>query len=132
MTGEELRQNADAGRAILVTGASRGIGRAVAGAFAAHGDRVAVHYGQSARQAADVLASLPGAGHVAVQADLADPAEVRRMVDEAAAALGGLDVLVNNAGVYTPHRIAEVSYEQWQAAWHNNPGRRPDRQQRWT
>jgi 3-oxoacyl-[acyl-carrier protein] reductase len=104
-------------RAVLVTGASRGIGQAVALAFAERGDRVAVHYGQSAALAADVLASLPGGGHVAVQADLADPAAVRRMVDEAAAALGGLDVLVNNAGIYTPHRIAEVSYEQWQAAW---------------
>ena len=105
------------GRAVLVTGASRGIGQAVAQAFAQHGDRVAVHYGHSAELAAEVLAGLPGAGHVAVQADLADPAAVRRMVDEAASALDGLDVLVNNAGIYTPHRIAEVSYEQWQAAW---------------
>jgi len=105
------------GRAVLVTGAGRGIGRAVAQAFAEQGDRVAVHYGRSAGPAADVLASLPGTGHVAVQADLADPAAVRRMVDEAATALGGLDVLVNNAGVYTPHPITEVSYEQWQAAW---------------
>ena len=105
------------GRAVLVTGAGRGIGRAVAQAFADQGDRVAVHYGRSAGPAADVLASLPGTGHVAVQADLADPAAVRRMVDEAATALGGLDVLVNNAGIYTPHPITEVSYEQWQAAW---------------
>ena len=105
------------GRAILVTGASRGIGRAVAGAFAARGDRVAVHYGQSAGQAAEVLAGLPGPGHVAVQADLADPAAVRAMVDEAAAALGGLDVLVNNAGIFVAHPITEVSYEEWQAAW---------------
>jgi 3-oxoacyl-[acyl-carrier protein] reductase len=105
------------GRAILVTGAARGIGRAVAEAFAGQGDRVAVHYGHSAELAAGVLAGLPGRGHAVVQADLADPQAVRQMVDQAAGALGGLDVLVNNAGVFTPHPITEVSYEQWQAAW---------------
>jgi 3-oxoacyl-[acyl-carrier protein] reductase len=104
-------------RAVLVTGGSRGIGRAIAGAFAASGDRVAVHHRDSAELAAEVLDGLPGGGHVAVQADLADPDAVRRMVDEAAAGLGGLDVLVNNAGVYTPHPITGVSYEEWQAAW---------------
>lgn len=105
------------GRAVLVTGASRGIGRATAIAFAEHGDRVAVHHRSSLDQASEVLAALPGRGHVVVQADLADPEGVRRMVDEAADALGGLDVLVNNAGLYLEHRIAEVSYEEWQEAW---------------
>jgi 3-oxoacyl-[acyl-carrier protein] reductase len=105
------------GRAILVTGAGRGIGRAIAEAFAGQGDRVAVHYGNSAGPAAAVLDGLAGSGHVALQADLADPAAVRQLVDQACAALGGLDVLVNNAGIFTPHPITEVSYEQWQAAW---------------
>jgi 3-oxoacyl-[acyl-carrier protein] reductase len=105
------------GRAVLVTGASRGIGRAIAEAFAAHGDRVAVHYGRSADRAAGVLAGLPGGGHVLAQADLADPRAVRQMVDESSTALGGLDVLVNNAGVFTAHPVTVVSYEQWQAAW---------------
>ncbi len=105
------------GRAILVTGAARGIGRAIAETFAEHGDRVAVHYGHSAALAAAVLAGLPGSGHAVVQADLADPPAVRRMVDQACDALGGLDVLVNNAGIFTPHPITDVSYEQWQAAW---------------
>ena len=104
-------------RAVLVTGASRGIGAAVARAFAAAGDRVAVHYGASAGPAADVAASLPGDGHVVVGAELGDPDAVRRMVDEAAAALGGLDVLVNNAGVFVPHPITETTYEEWQRAW---------------
>ena len=101
----------------MVTGAARGIGRAIAEAFAEQGDRVAVHYGHSAALAAGVLAGLAGSGHSMVQADLADPQAVRQMVDEACEALGGLDVLVNNAGVLTAHPITDVSYEQWQAAW---------------
>jgi NAD(P)-dependent dehydrogenase (short-subunit alcohol dehydrogenase family) len=104
-------------RAVLVTGASRGIGRAVAQAFAELGDRVAVHHRGSPGLAGEVLAGLPGEGHVVVQADLADAAAVRQMVDEAHAGLGGLDVLVNNAGTFLPHPITEVSYEQWQDAW---------------
>jgi NAD(P)-dependent dehydrogenase (short-subunit alcohol dehydrogenase family) len=105
------------GKAVLVTGASRGIGRAIAVAFAATGARVAVHYRSGADAAAETLSLLDGSGHLAVQADLAAPDEVRRLVDGAAEALGGLDVLVNNAGVYVGHPIAEVTYERWQAAW---------------
>ncbi len=105
------------GRAILVTGASRGIGAAVARAFAVDGDRVAVHYGARRERAEEVAASLPGEGHVVVGADLADPEAVRPMVDAAAEALGGLDVLVNNAGVFEPHPITETTYEEWQRGW---------------
>jgi 3-oxoacyl-[acyl-carrier protein] reductase len=104
-------------RAVLVTGASRGIGREIAQAFAGLGDRVAVHHRGSPELADQVLAGLPGGGHVVVQADLADADAVRRMTDQAHVALGGLDVLVNNAGIYELHPITEVSYEQWQDAW---------------
>jgi 3-oxoacyl-[acyl-carrier protein] reductase len=106
------------GRAVLVTGGSRGIGAAVAREFAAAGDRVAVHYGSSRAAAGEVAASLEGDGHVVVGADLGDPDAVRAMVAEAAEGLGGLDVLVNNAGVFTPHPITETTYEEWQRAWH--------------
>jgi NAD(P)-dependent dehydrogenase (short-subunit alcohol dehydrogenase family) len=108
---------AASGRAVLVTGASRGIGAAVARGFAAAGDRVAVHYGASRDAAQDVLASLGGAGHLLVGADLGDPEAVRAMVAEAAGGLGGLDVLVNNAGVFRTHPITETTYEEWQRAW---------------
>jgi 3-oxoacyl-[acyl-carrier protein] reductase len=104
-------------RAVLVTGGSRGIGRAVAHAFAGTGDRVAVHWGTSEDAARETLAGLPGDGHVLVQADLTDAAQVARMVDDAAAALGRLDVLVNNAGVFTAHPPATTPFDAWQQAW---------------
>jgi len=110
------------GRAVLVTGASRGIGAAIARAFASEGDRVAVHHGRNAEKAEAVAASLPGSGHVVVGADLRDPDAVRAMVDAAAAGLGGLDVLVNNAGIFTPHPIAETTYEEWQRGWGDTLG----------
>ncbi len=104
-------------RRVLVTGASRGIGRAVAQAFADQGDRVAVHYGRSADLARAVVESLPGSGHVAVQANLEVAEDVRSMVDATADQLDGLDVLVNNAGVFVAHPPLETSWEDWQEAW---------------
>jgi NAD(P)-dependent dehydrogenase (short-subunit alcohol dehydrogenase family) len=108
-------------RAILVTGSSRGLGRAIAHRFAAAGDRVAVHHRDSRPLAEQLAADLPGTGHVVVQADMADPGAVRAMVDAAAERLGGLDVLVNNAGVYAgvnrPHPVFGTSYDDWQLMW---------------
>ncbi|MGH9103418.1 MAG: SDR family NAD(P)-dependent oxidoreductase [Acidimicrobiales bacterium] len=104
-------------RRVLVTGASRGIGRAVALAFAGVGDRVAIHHRDSAEQARSVLAEAPGGDHVVFRADLADPEATRRMVDGAAAALGGLDVVVNNAGIYLPHEVSSGTYGQWREVW---------------
>ena len=104
-------------RRVLVTGGSRGIGRAVVEAFAAAGDRVAVHHRASRAAAEHLRDVLPGDGHVVVGADLADPEQVRRAVDAAAQALGGLDVVVNNAGVFTAHPPLTTHYDDWQRAW---------------
>ncbi|RSM60530.1 3-oxoacyl-ACP reductase [Amycolatopsis sp. WAC 01376] len=106
---------------ILVTGASRGIGRAIARAFAEKGDRVAVHYASNREDAERTLAGLPGSGHGLVQGDLSDPEVAQRVADEAEGLAGGVDVLVNNAA-YAPsaaaaHPIAEVSYADWQRIW---------------
>jgi 3-oxoacyl-[acyl-carrier protein] reductase len=105
------------GRAVLVTGASRGIGKAVAEAFAAAGDRVAVHYASSRERAEAVRDALAGEGHVVVGGDVSDPAAVQSFVDGAAEALGGLDVVVNNAARFPEHRVRDVSYVDWQQAW---------------
>lgn len=104
-------------RTALVTGASRGIGAAIARSLAETGMRVGVHYVQSAEAAERVLAGLPGDGHVLAQADLRDPEEVRAMVDGVAARWGHLDVLVNNAGVFFAHPIDDTDYAEWQRAW---------------
>jgi 3-oxoacyl-[acyl-carrier protein] reductase len=111
-------------RKILVTGSSRGIGRAVAQSFADIGDVVAVHHRDSPDLAAEVLASLAGDGHVVVQADIGDPAAVKAMVDAAASQLGGLDVLVNNAANYgrSGQPVAEISYAEWQQVWQDTIG----------
>ncbi|MDG4788204.1 SDR family NAD(P)-dependent oxidoreductase [Micromonospora sp. WMMD1102] len=109
--------DATAGRPVLVTGASRGIGAAIAHRFAAAGDRVAVHHSGTGARAAEPHAELPGVGHVSVVADLRDADAVLRMVDEAADALGGLAVLVNNAGVFGTHPIHETGYPGWRRAW---------------
>jgi NAD(P)-dependent dehydrogenase (short-subunit alcohol dehydrogenase family) len=100
-----------ADRRVLVTGAARGIGAAIAHAFANNGDRVAVHR----RTGGDP--GLPGEGHTVVTGDLTDADATRELVDRAAATLGGLDVVVNNAAVYVEHPILDTGYDQWQTAW---------------
>ncbi|MEF2977608.1 SDR family NAD(P)-dependent oxidoreductase [Subtercola sp. YIM 133946] len=106
---------------VLVTGASRGIGRAIATAFAADGYRVAVHYASSRPDAAATLDALPGDGHVLVSGDLADPQQARAIAETAADRLGVVGTLVNNAAVAPSaaniHRVADASYDEWQAAW---------------
>jgi NAD(P)-dependent dehydrogenase (short-subunit alcohol dehydrogenase family) len=104
-------------KAVLITGASRGIGRATVRAFAEAGDRVAIHHRDSLAPAESLLAELPGEGHVIVRGDVSDAEEVQAFVDAAALALGGLDVVVNNAAVFVAHHVNDSSYERWQAAW---------------
>ncbi|MFE7511567.1 SDR family NAD(P)-dependent oxidoreductase [Streptomyces sp. NPDC057540] len=105
------------GRRVLVSGASRGLGRVVAQAFAANGDRVAVHFGSRADDARATLESLADTGHVLVGGDLANPAGAAAVMEMAAEGLGGIDVLVNNAAVNVRHPLAETPYEEWVAVW---------------
>jgi NAD(P)-dependent dehydrogenase (short-subunit alcohol dehydrogenase family) len=99
------------GKRALVTGASRGIGAAIALALADKGADVAITYERSADRAAEIVRAIEGKGHkaLAIQANSADPTAVKRSVDEAARALGGLDILVNNAAIVLYESIANVS-----------------------
>lgn len=105
----------------LVTGASRGIGRAVAVALSERGDRVAVHYGKDRAAAEETLTRLQGDGHMLVGGDLSDPTIAQRVVGEVLAEFERIDVLVNNAAIApdasTSHPIDGVTYEMWHRTW---------------
>ncbi len=116
-------------RGVLVTGSSRGVGAAVARAFAARGDRVVVHHsGEHSRDLAEVvLASLEGSGHGRVAADVSDPDAVLGLAEQAARVLGRVDVLVNNAAMIVApgsgrsrrgdHPLDATSYDEWVGVW---------------
>jgi 3-oxoacyl-[acyl-carrier protein] reductase len=101
----------------LVTGASRGIGAAVARALADLGHRVAVHAGRDTAAAMEVLASLPGTEHIVVVGDLTSADGCQRVIDQVVSGLGDLDVLINNAGVFEAHPVDTTTYADWQRAW---------------
>jgi NAD(P)-dependent dehydrogenase (short-subunit alcohol dehydrogenase family) len=99
------------GRAALVTGSSRGIGRAIAAALAGQGATVAVH-GRAGSPELDEAHAAVGAA-AAITGDLAEPGAATQIVDEAAAALGRLDILVNNAGTVVPRSADEMDAATW-------------------
>lgn len=102
---------------VLVTGAGAGIGRAIALAFATAGHTVAVHYSGNAQGAVETLRSMPGQGHAIVTGDISDPETPPALINTVTEAIGGLDVLVNNAAVMVAHPLATTSYNDWRAAW---------------
>ena len=105
------------GKVCLVTGASRGIGAAVATSLAGAGGIVAVHYGRNEEAAESVRAGLAGEGHLTLRADLADPASAADCVDRVVAQAGRLDVLVNNAGIFEAHPPATTGRDEWLNRW---------------
>lgn len=105
------------GKRVLITGGSRGIGKACAQAFAERGAQVAINFVHNAEAAQETLASLPGEAHILNQTDVSRPELVEGMIADTVKGLGGLDIVVNNAGIGRHHPIDTVSYDEWQESW---------------
>jgi 3-oxoacyl-[acyl-carrier protein] reductase len=103
------------GRIALVTGSSRGIGRAIAVALAEAGADIALNFRSRAKDAQAAESEIRGLGRrcVAIQADVSDAADVARLVARAEEFLGPIDILVNNAGISRPQRIEEITETDW-------------------
>jgi 3-oxoacyl-[acyl-carrier protein] reductase len=103
------------GKVAIVTGASRGIGRAVAERFASEGAKVVVNYVSNEAEATKVVAAIGQAGGeaVAVRADVSKPQDVRHLVRETVDRFGRVDVLVNNAGIMVAKSALEATEDDW-------------------
>lgn len=108
---------------VLITGASRGIGAATARLFAQRGWDVAVNYNKSEEAAQVLVRELNGLGvrAIAIRADVSDPAQAAGLVEQTLRKLGGLDVLVCNAGVALPQQlVTDTTDEQWRSTFASN------------
>jgi 3-oxoacyl-[acyl-carrier protein] reductase len=98
---------------VLVTGASGGIGRAIAMSLAGRGARVALHFNSDRAAAEETRRAMTGSGHVLVGADLSDGAAIQPLWREVVSTFGSVDALVNNAGVYAEHPPLTTPFETW-------------------
>jgi len=105
------------GKHVLITGGSRGIGKAIAKAFAKHGACVAISYNTNLQAAHETIDSLLGGPHLIIQADVSQPDSVKHLIDTVISKFGKLDIVVNNAGIINDLHIDKVDYATWQRSW---------------
>ena len=105
------------GKHVLITGGSRGIGKAIAKAFAKHGACVAISYNTNLQAAHETIDSLLGGPHLIIQADVSQPDSVKHLIDTVISKFGKLEIVVNNAGIINDLRIDKVDYATWQGSW---------------
>ena len=101
----------------LVTGGSRGIGKAIAIALASEGAMVAINYAINESAAQQTLAQLSGHNHLAIRTNVGVKSEVQELVNQTISKYGKIDILVNNAGIHAHHPIDKVDFETWTDEW---------------
>lgn len=102
---------------VFITGGAKGIGRAIAMAFAEKGAKVTINFRRSEVEAKDTLSALPGDGHFILQGDISKVEDIRQMMQQTQERFGGLDILINNAAIFTPQLIWSNDFEVWQKTW---------------
>jgi 3-oxoacyl-[acyl-carrier protein] reductase len=105
------------GKVVLVTGASRGIGRSIAHLCAEHGAQVVCHYNSNKKVAAAAFKGLKGKNHLLIQADLSKSRQAQKLVETSINKMGRIDVLVNNAGMFRAHPVQSTDFKDWVSAW---------------
>jgi NAD(P)-dependent dehydrogenase (short-subunit alcohol dehydrogenase family) len=108
------------GQVILITGASGGIGSVMAAQFADVDAKVILHYNSQQKKAECIRKKLKGKGHITIGGDLTNPQAIDTIVERALSAFGRIDVLINNAGVYTEHPIEKIDFFEWESAWNKS------------
>lgn len=104
---------------VLITGGAKGIGRATAIAFAKAGARVAINFKSDTRAANETMDELEkfSPDHLAIKKDITHTGSAEMLVKTVIGTFGGLDIVVNNAGIYLPHPIDQTTFDQWEETW---------------
>lgn len=102
---------------ILITGASRGIGRAAAIEFSKHGGIVGINYANNDDEAVKTLTMLENRGHKLFKYDISNIESQKELIDSFVSEYGAIDILINNAGIIQKHEIDDISFESWQRSW---------------
>tara|TARA_B100001057_G_scaffold136111_1_gene135607 strand:+ start:12850 stop:13608 length:759 start_codon:yes stop_codon:yes gene_type:complete len=105
------------GKKVLVTGGSRGIGRSISKTFANNGAQVIFTYYKKRDIANETLSKLSGEGHQCLELDLRNDEQTEKAVIDAITIMDGLDILINNAGIFIDHPIDNMSFREWKNSW---------------
>ncbi|MEC8956693.1 MAG: SDR family oxidoreductase [Pseudomonadota bacterium] len=102
---------------IFITGGSRGIGKAIAQGYATYGAEIVITYKSKEKLAKELINSLPGQNHSCLELDVTNSEDIKETISKSISILSGLDIVINNAGLFVDHPILDTKFDDWQNAW---------------